>query len=137
MAITSGTPVKSGYYLNSRRFSFSHVAVDGEALRGTAGDRWVRVPAPLLLAAAPIIGGLFVVAFPIVGVATLAVGIARKLAGGVKEGAADLAANLVPGPLPGEAHLTGKPGEAKDGTPAKADPALENLEKEIGEKRGK
>jgi hypothetical protein len=137
MAVTSGIPVKSGYYLNPRRFSFSHVATDGAALQGAAGDRWVRVPAPVLIALAPLIGGLFVVAFPIVGAATLVVGVARKLAGGVKEGAADLAANLVPGPLPGEAHLTGKPGEAKEGAEAKAEPALADLEKEIGEKRGK
>jgi hypothetical protein len=110
MAIASGTLVRSGTYFNSTRFSFAQVK-DGEALKGGAGDRWFRVPLPLAVVAAPILGGLFVVAFPVIGVAALAYGLARKLAGGVKEGAAELAANLAPGPLPGEAHLTGKPGE--------------------------
>jgi hypothetical protein len=136
MAIASGTTVKSGTYFNSTRFSLVQVK-DGEALKGSAGDRWVRVPLPLAVVAAPIVGGLFVVALPVVGVAALAYGLARKLAGGVKEGAADLAANLVPGPVPGEAHLTGKPGEeaaARGGEPATHE-ALDELGKKIDEQR--
>jgi hypothetical protein len=136
MAIANGMPVRSGTYFNSTRFTFAQVK-EGEALKGSAGDRWVRVPLPLAVVAAPIVGGLFVVAFPVIGVAALAYGVVRKLAGGVKEGAADLAANLVPGPLPGEAHLTGKPGEegaAAEGEAAKHE-TLDALGKKIEEKR--
>jgi hypothetical protein len=136
MAIANGMPVKGGTYLNTTRFTIAQVK-EGEALKGSAGDRWVRVPLPLAVVAAPVLGGLFVVAFPVVGVAALAYGLVRKLAGGVKEGAAELAANLVPGPLPGEAHLTGKPGEEKaagEGEPAKHE-ALDELGKKIDEKR--
>jgi hypothetical protein len=134
MAIASGTPVKSGTYFNSTRFSFVQVK-DGEALKGAAGDRWIRVPLPLAVVAAPVLGGLFVVALPVIGLAAVAVGLARKLAGGVKEGAADLAANLAPAPVPGEAHLTGKAGEAAEGAEAAKEPALEELGDEIEAKR--
>ena len=51
MAIVSGTPVKSGTYFNSTRFTFAQVQ-DGESLKGGAGDRWVRVPLPLAQKAA-------------------------------------------------------------------------------------
>jgi hypothetical protein len=136
MAIASGTPVRSGTYFNSRRFTFVQVK-DGEALKGAAGERWVRVPLPLAVVAAPVLGGLFVVAFPVIGVAALAWGVARKLAGGVKEGAAGLAANLAPAPVPGEAHLTGKPGEGAPASDAAKEPALDELGKAIEAKRQK
>ena len=138
MAIVSGMPVKSGTYFNSTRFTFAQVQ-DGESLKGGAGDRWVRVPLPLAVAAAPVLGGLFVVVLPVLGLAAVALGLARKLSGGVKDGAADLAANLVSGPVPGAAHLTGKAGKPAE-TPAAAgaakDPAaLQDLARKIEEKR--
>jgi hypothetical protein len=133
MAITSGTPVKSGYYWNSRRLAITHVAKDGEVLGGRPGDAWVRMPTAAVVAAAPVLGGLFVVAFPFFGAWAVASAIARAVGGRVKEGAADLAANLAPGPVPGEAHLTGKAG-AEAGEAVK-DAKLEELEKEIGERR--
>jgi hypothetical protein len=136
MAITSGTPVKSGYYWNAKRWTFTHVAKDGEALRGGSEDRWVRVPATLVLAAAPVLGGVFVLALPVFGAVAIGRALVRRVGGGVKESAADLAAHLAPGPVPGEAHLTGKPGEEHPAAPAK-DPALEALEKDIEGKRSR
>lgn len=130
--IPGGTRVESGYYVNARSLSVVNLPADGE-LPGTAKDGFVRVPWPLLLVAAPVVGGLFVLTYPVVGAAMMAVGLARKLAGDVGEGAKDLAATLAPGPLAGEAHLTGKPGE---GTKLE-DEKLEKLGKEIEEKREK
>jgi hypothetical protein len=136
MAITSGTRVKSGYYFNSKRWAFARVENDGEALPGVKSDRWTRVPVPLMFAAAPVLGGVFVVAFPLIGAVAVGIAIGRKLGGGVKETAAELAANLGPMPLPGEAHLTGKPGEKAEGA-ASTPPELEKLGKDIEEKRRK
>ncbi len=130
--ISGGTRVESGYYVNARSLSVVNLPTDGE-LPGTAKDAFVRVPWPLLLVAAPVVGGIFVLAYPVVGAAMMVVGLARKLAGDVGEGAKDLAATLVPGPVAGEAHLTGKPGE---GTKLE-DEKLEKLGKEIEEKREK
>ena len=130
--MTSGTPVKSGYYWNSKRLAITHVPNDGELLRGRPEDRWVRMPTAAVLAAAPVLGGLFVVAFPFFGAYTMACAIGRAIGGRVRESATELAASLTPGALPGEAHLTGKPGEG--GEPAKS-AELERLEKEVVERR--
>jgi hypothetical protein len=61
----------------------------------------------------------------------MAWGMARKLAGAAREEARTLAATLAPGHPVGEAHLTGKTGEGGE----VKDRKLENLEKEIEEKR--
>jgi hypothetical protein len=58
----------------------------------------------------------------------------KRVVGGAKETAADLASTMTPGWTPGEAHLTGKPGE--ENAAAEKKPGLEKLEKEIEEKRG-
>ena len=130
--IAGGTRVESGYYVNARSLAVVNLAADGE-LPGTAQESFVRVPWPLLLLAAPVVGGLFVVTYPIFGLTMALLGVARKLAGDVGEGAKDLAATLAPGHAVGEAHLTGKPGE---GTKVE-DEKLEKLGKEIEEKREK
>lgn len=130
--LTSGTPVKSGYYWNSKRLAITHVANDGEVLAGRPGDAWVRMPTAAVLAMAPVLGGLFVVAFPFFGAYAVACAIGRAVGGRVKEGATELAANLAPGPVAGEAHLTGKPGEGGEGA---KDAKLDELAKEIGERR--
>jgi hypothetical protein len=136
MAIASGTKVESGYYWNSKSWGFAHVGVDGAAIGGDASARWVKVPTPVVLAAAPVLGGIFVVALPFLGFAALARAASRRLTGGVKEGAAEIAASLGPVAAPGEAHLTGKPGEA-DAPAAGTAPELEKLEEDVAARRRK
>jgi len=125
-----GSTVESGYYLNTRSCAVETMP-DGGHLPGTAQDSFLRVPWPLLLAAAPIVGGAFVLAYPVIGFSAMVYGLARKLMGAAGQGAEQLAATMAPGPLPGEAHLTGKPGEGEpvEGTD------LEDLEAEIGKAR--
>jgi hypothetical protein len=128
---TGGAKVESGYYLNARSFAVVNLPAEG-MLPGTEKDSFVKVPWPILLAAAPVVGGLFVVAYPIYGFSVLAYGLARKALGAARETAIDLAATVAPGHhAVGEAHLTGKPGE---GT-AVHDAETEQLEKEIAERR--
>jgi hypothetical protein len=62
--------------------------------------------------------------------------ISRKLTSRARAGAKEIAATMAPGWAPGEAHLTGKPPEAGAGdAPPPQDPKIQELEKEIGEKR--
>lgn len=131
-----GTRVESGYYLNVRSLAVATLAADGP-LPGGEGDRFVRVPWPVLLLAAPLVGGAFAVAYPIYGFAAMLWGLARKAAGAAGEGARELAATMAHGPAVGEAHLTGKPGEppAAGEGPAPRDPEIEDLEREIRERR--
>lgn len=131
-----GTLVKRGYYIDPSSFAFANVATDGGKLPGGEKERWMRVPIPLVLAAAPMLGGLFVVALPFLGFGLTAWAIGKKLTGHAKAGAEELAATVSPGWAPGEAHLTGKPAEKGAGETAPAkDERIEKLEKDIAAKR--
>ena len=126
-----GSKVESGYYVNTRSRAVVSLAAEG-LLPGNERDAFVRVPWPLMLAAAPVLGGLFVLAYPVVGISTAVYGLARKGLGLAGEGARGLAADLAAPPhAVGEAHLTGKPGEGEK----LRDPEIERLEQEIQEKR--
>jgi hypothetical protein len=134
----SGTAVKSGYYLDTAGFSIATVSSDGAKLPGAPGARWLRVPVLAVMAAAPVVGGLFVVALPFIGFGLGAWAISRAVGGKVKGGAAEVAATLASPMATGEAHLTGAPG--KDEAPAagaKADEKVEAVAREIDARRGK
>jgi hypothetical protein len=130
-----GTLVKSGYYIDTASFTFANIEKDGGKLPGSAGTSYMRVPVMLVLAAAPVLGGLFVVALPFIGFGLTAYAIGRKIGGHAKEGAKEIAATMSPGLVPGEAHLTGKPSETAGAEAAEADAEVEALAKEIEEKR--
>jgi hypothetical protein len=130
-----GSQVKSGYYVQAKSFEFTRVEKDGGALPGAGDVRWVRVPVLAVMAAAPALGGLFVVALPFLGFGVAAYAVAKKLGLGAKEKAEQLAATVSPGWVPGEAHLGGKPAANAGAEPAPADPSVEQLAKEIEEKR--
>jgi hypothetical protein len=85
------------------------------------GGIWRRVPGWLLVPAAPLVGGLLLVAFPLAGAAMVALELARRAVLGGRALALDLTGTLAPPPAAGEAHLTGAPGA---GPPA-GSPALD------------
>lgn len=97
-----------------------------------AGAPWRRVPGWLLLPMAPVVGGAFVVALPVVGAVLVARALARAALSGGRRAAGDLAATVAaPAPRPGEAHLTGSPGEgpaAPGAGPASPADPLEEVE---------
>jgi hypothetical protein len=130
-----GMKVGGGYYWNPRTWELHAVGEAGGTLPGSERAHFARIPFPLLFVVVPILGALFLMFLPVIGFALLAQGIVKRVIGGVKTSAEDLAANVTPGWAPGAAHLTGKPGEEKKEGEAKAHPGLEKLEKEIEEKR--
>jgi hypothetical protein len=133
-----GTAVRSGYYWNLGKWEVIPVERDGGQLPGGRGDKFLRIPVVVVLALLPMLGGLFVVFLPVIGFALVAYALAKKVAALVGDGAADLASTLTPGWRPGEAHLTGTPGEADKDLPHEhgaGDQALEALKKEIADKR--
>jgi hypothetical protein len=136
-----GTRVQSGYYLDARRFAFVSVPEGGGALPADPGARWRRVPLLAVVAAAPAMGGLLVVALPFIGIGVTAYALARKLGAGARSGAREMAATLAPAAAPGEAHLGGgSAGEVAPRPPSalgeRGDAAAEALAKEIDAKRG-
>jgi hypothetical protein len=83
----------------------------------------------------PLLGALFLMFLPLIGFALFGWAIVKKVTGGVKQGATELASTMAPGGFAtGEAHFTGKPGEEKKGEAPKT-PEIAALEKEIEAKR--
>jgi hypothetical protein len=106
-----GTQVKRGYYIDGTAFEFTNVERDGGVLPGTVERRWLRVPTVAVIAAAPALGGLFVLSFPLIGFGVVAYALVKKLIPAARAGARELGATLGPTWAPGEAHLTGEAGE--------------------------
>ncbi len=127
-----GTQVTSGYYIDARTFEFANIARDGGTLPGKADTKFLRIPTVVAMAAAPALGGLFVIALPFLGFGMLAYAIVKRMRSGAKE----LAATVVSPAMPaGTTALTGSPSD-KDATHATPEDAkLDALAKEIEEKR--
>jgi hypothetical protein len=129
-----GMQVKRGYYVDARSFAFANVADDGGALPGGPERKYRRIPTLAVMAAAPALGGLFVVALPFIGFGVAAQALARALRGGAREVAATVATPPMPA---GSTALTGQPPEeGAEGAPGTSE-AAEGLAREIEEQRGK
>lgn len=130
---TGGMKVEGGYYWNPGRWEVEVVPSEGGRLNGAADSKYVKVPFPLLFVIVPLLGATFLMFLPLVGFALFAYAIGKKLAGGVKQTAAELASTVAPGGFAaGEAHFGGKPGEEKkDDAEPKAQAEIEKLAKEI------
>jgi hypothetical protein len=135
---TGATKVESGYYWNPRRWEVEVVPPEGARLKGDADEKYVKVPFPLLFVIVPMLGAAFLMFLPLIGFALFAYAMAKKVTGGVKQTATELASTMTPGGFAaGEAHFGGKPGEEKkaDGE-AKAAAEIEKLAKEIEARKG-
>ena len=121
-----GSAVERGTYLDTRSFAVVRLRVGGR-LPGPAEHRFLRVPWPVLLLASPVVGGAFVLAYPLVGLATLAWGLARKAVAAASGSAGDRRAAAGPGRAAGEARL---PGRRAEGGPAPAF-GMEEAERQV------
>lgn len=65
-----GEEVTPGLYVEPRHLSF-HLMTQEERLPGGTRNAYLRVPMPLLILAAPLIGGLYLVILPILGLTML------------------------------------------------------------------
>ena len=132
-----GMQVGGGYYWNARSWEVEVVSDDGGTLKGGAQARYVKVPFPALFLFVPLLGALFLMFLPMIGFALFAYAIAKKVTGGVKQGATDLAATVQPGQFAaGAAYFTGKPGEEKkEGAGGPKSAEIEKLEKEIAARK--
>src|SRR4051812_18583769 len=68
---TGGNTVKAGVYWNRAAFGAEIVPATGGTLPGDAENVYYRVPWPVLLVAAPVMGGAFAMFLPFIGVAML------------------------------------------------------------------
>jgi len=112
----AGTHVRGGLYLDPSTGRIAIVPRRGGRLRG-ADVSYVRVPLPLPLALllVPIAGALFVIVFPVVGLALLAGLLCRKVWAATGSGEALTALFAGPHRGPGRAYLLGDRRPKSDG----------------------
>ncbi len=133
---TGGMQVGGGYYWNPGNWEVEVVSDEGGKLRGSADTSYVKVPFPVLFVIVPVLGATFLMFLPVIGFALLAYAAAKKVTGGVKQGATELAATVQPGHFAtGAAYFTGKEGEEKKEGAAAKSPELEKIEKEIAARK--
>jgi hypothetical protein len=130
-----GTQVESGYYWHPGKWEVEVVPPEGGRLKGAAHASYVKVPFPALFVVVPLLGAVFLMFLPFIGFAIFGHAIVKRITGGVKQGATELAATIQPGQFAaGEAYFAGKPGEEKKGEGART-PEMEKIEKEIAERK--
>ena len=76
---TGGEAVKAGFYWNLREWEANVIPREGGPLKGSADARYVRVPLPVLLVLAPIMGAAYAMFLPFIGFAMLAAFLAGRL----------------------------------------------------------
>jgi hypothetical protein len=134
-----GMQVQGGYYWNPGKWEVEVVPSEGGHLKGASDAKYVKIPFLALFVIVPLLGATFLMFLPFIGFGLFAYAIVKKVTGGVKQGATELASTIQPGTFaPGEAYFTGKPGEEKrdeHAHPAKS-AEVEKLEKEIAERKG-
>ena len=124
-------PAPYGLYISTRPFDVRFVGADGESLDGLPGAAYRRVPTLLAVLLAPLLGGAFVIAFPILVIVAAIVGLARVMFGRARKAAGDNAWIASPRWEPSTSYLTKgqKKGDAEE--PAE----LADLRDEVDQKR--
>ena len=69
---TGGETVKAGFYWNRGKWAAEVIPAEGGALPGAAGTIYNRIPWPVLLVVAPVMGGAFAMFLPFLGLGMLA-----------------------------------------------------------------
>jgi hypothetical protein len=77
----AGEAAKVGFYFNTRTWEMDLHRKDGDALPGTTGDRYVRIPAAALLFLGPVMGFFFVIFLPFIGFALVVRELGHRVAG--------------------------------------------------------
>jgi hypothetical protein len=131
-----GTEVRPGFYWNLGAWSIATVSRKSGTLPGGPEHRYVKVPAPMLLLLAPMMGGLYVMFLPFIGFAVVLSVAGTKVARALERAFAGLVATVSPAWQPGEAYFAGKHEGERAGTgEGEAATPLEGLEREVEAKR--
>ena len=131
----AGSKVGYGLYVSPKALDVRFVGSDEETLAGTKGKAYFRMPTLLMVLAAPILGGLFVLAFPVMVLLMVVVAIARliyKTAASAVEARSHL---LEMNWQPSAAYLNKNKPEQKDGASEAKVTELKDLKDEVASRR--
>ena len=132
-----GDKVNAGFYLNSGTWEVTTLSGKGGTLPGGKDAQFVRVPTLGALAFAPLMGAVYAIFLPFIGIALVAQYATKKVAAGARDVTESVMGTMSPAWRPGEAHFTGTPEEkekakAKEGEQAPhVEERLKKIEKEI------
>lgn len=79
--LTAGTKVQGGYYLNRDRLDLIAIGGKEGILPGDGGQRYYPLPPWAVLLLAPVAGGLFAMAMPVIGMLVVFQHLGRRLFG--------------------------------------------------------
>jgi hypothetical protein len=134
--IRGGDTVRGGYYWNAEKWDATFVEGTEGVLPGSPMERYRRVPVPLLLVGAPIMGALFVMFLPFIGIALLVQQMTRAGVELVGDAVERVLMSVSPTWRPGMAFLAGRAARRRnkqhDGA---SNETLTELEKEIRARR--
>jgi hypothetical protein len=113
------------------------MAHDGEPLPGEGDDKWIPMPLPVAVAAAPLLGAAFLMFMPAIGFYLVAKAAVKPITTLFHKTTTELAATMSPGLVPGEAYLTGKKHEdvTQQGEAAGEARELDDIQAQIDAKR--
>ncbi|MFB3855475.1 MAG: hypothetical protein ACE148_16875 [Vicinamibacterales bacterium] len=111
-----GTNVRTGFYWNLRKWELTTVPRPGGVLPGGTGETYVKVPTLALLLVAPVMGGLYVMFLPFIGIAMVVGHLAHRGRAAARAGFMEVASMLNPNWAPAVAYLAAK--KAKKATRA-------------------
>ena len=128
-----GDTVKAGFYFNLDTWMVTTFSGEGGVLPGVGTERYLRVATPTLFVFAPLMGALFAMFLPFIGIAMVLQYVGGLVVDTVRDTAHSVLAATTPAWRPGVAHLSGDDAKKKDAEPAPAKPSgqLDAIEKEI------
>lgn len=130
-----GDFVKAGFYLNLDSWEIHTLTErEGGILEGGTGSRYLRVPVALMLLFAPLMGAMFAMFLPFIGIYLVAQFALGKGWLGIRHATRVMVLALGPSWQPAAAHLTDEePRTAPEQAADDNEQALAALEKEIEE----
>jgi hypothetical protein len=134
-----GDKVNAGFYFNLDSWQVTTLSGEGGVLPGKSDQQYLRVPLPVLLAMAPMMGAAFAIFLPFIGLALVADYAVKKSWAAGREAIGASAMALGPKARTGEAYFTGEADKSKSDKPLDADlkDKLEQLERAIDEHEAK
>jgi len=127
-----GETVKAGFYFNRDAWTVTTFSGEGGVLPGAATERYLRVATPLLFVFAPLMGALFAMFLPFIGIAMVLQHVGRLVVDTVRDTAQAAVGATAPAWRPGVANLSGDDAKKKDAAaPAGPHETLDAIEKEI------
>ena len=134
MRYQGGEQAKAGFYFNLESWEVTTLSGQGGTLAGPGDTRYLRMPLPLLLVAAPLMGAAFAVFLPFIGIAMVLDYAVKQAWAAGREALHATAMALGPRTRTGEAYFTGTSEAKKEEQPAtQVEAKLKDIEKAIDE----